>query len=88
MSQLVFDEAQSCVRASGRKIVHARYDDQVFGSWGIEIKATPFRRCLIWDGEDGWFIVQTRRSFQRWQDEWVGRDGATLEVALNHLLER
>ena len=35
------------------------YNRKAFGSWYVEIASTPPLR-LVWDGKDGWLILQER----------------------------
>ena len=69
----------------------AHYDGRAFGSWQISVVAGRRPVRLIWDGRDGWLVVQTAatvhspgRDAYDWQDEWVGKAATdqTPEAAL------
>jgi hypothetical protein len=77
MNQNDFLRLQHLLRDAGFAIVEATYSREAFGSWHIDVKSTP-RRRVIWDGKDGWLIVQeeTEERFGYdfvWNDVWVGR---------------
>ena len=81
-----------CERLAGEgvQVDKAQYDGLTFGSWYIEISADgrPARR-LIWDGREGWLLLQSRDAKSRWKDEWMGRDPEqqTVEQAITRLRE-
>jgi hypothetical protein len=94
MNQDDFRRLQQLVRDAGFLIVEAVYSRESFGSWYVKVSSTP-RRRVIWDGKDGWLIVQeeTEERFGYdfvWRDFWIGRApiDQTCEAALEALRRR
>jgi hypothetical protein len=82
---------QQLLRDTGFAIVKAAYWRESFGSWYVIVSSTP-RRRVIWDGRDGWLILQeeTEERFRYefvWHDAWIGRTSVdqTCEAALEAL---
>ena len=55
-----------------------RYTGEAFGSWVITLAHQP-RLRIVWDGKDGWAVIQAelirdRRTYgDPWQDLWIGK---------------
>ena len=76
-------------RHAGFSLEESRYDEECFGSWFIEVarEGLPKQR-VVWDGKDGWLIVEAYASSGSWMDKWIGRKKSEQkpEVALSQLL--
>jgi hypothetical protein len=72
----VFAEACQRLASGGFGVDKAQYDDQVFGSWFIELSDA---RRIVWDGKEALLRVQARRGTE-WQDLWIERDRAEQTV--------
>lgn len=78
----VEDFALACARFNreGFEVRRAECDDRIFGSWTIDFSlGKRGTRRLIWDGTDGWLILQVRRD-DTWKDVWIARDRADQTV--------
>jgi len=88
MTEEDFLRSQEVLRDAGYEIKTAGYDEQLFGSWAIEVtRAGLPRQQVVWDGKDGWLIVQAFASNGSWMDKWIGRKKSeqTAEAALAQL---
>ena len=93
MDKQAFKRAQELLVAAGLKIDEAGYDPSTFGSWLVAVHAMP-RHRLVWDGKDGWFIVQRETSrmlngLRVWKDLWIASEEKDLvvELAVNQLCQ-
>jgi hypothetical protein len=88
MTENDFQRSQEALRNAGYEISAARYDGEIFGSWAIEVTREGLpRQQVVWDGKDGWLIVQAFASSGSWMEKWVGRKESerTVENALARL---
>ncbi len=71
------DEVLELLRKEGLAVRDSTFHAEAFGSWWIELATEPSLR-LVWDGKEGWAIVQTFSEVpsrkNRWDDRWIGRD--------------
>lgn len=77
MNETDFTHVQILLRERGFAVSAARYDPQAFGSWHVDVVATPPLR-IVWDGRDCWQIVQDETSevfngLSVWRDIWIGK---------------
>ncbi len=77
MNATDFADTEALLRHSGYTITAARYHSQAFGSWYIQVAATPPLR-VVWDGKDRWLILEeeTTEVFNGstvWRDLWIGK---------------
>ena len=88
MTEADFQRSQVVLRDAGYQISAAWYDEEMFGSWGIEVTREGLpKQQVVWDGKDGWLVVQAFASSGSWMDKWVGRKKSeqTVEAALDQL---
>ena len=88
MTEDDFRRSQQVFRNAGFNIDDSSYDEQLFGSWSIELTRDGLpKQQVVWDGKDGWLIVQAFASSGSWMDKWVGRKKSehTPEAALVQL---
>jgi hypothetical protein len=72
MNQSDFQRLQQLLSVNGFPILEANYSRDSFGSWHVTLSTTP-RRRVIWDGKDGWLILQEKTE-ERFGDDFVWRD--------------
>lgn len=75
-------------RRAGFAVQESRFDEKCFGSWFIEVTREGLpRQRVVWDGKDGWLIVEAFASGGSWMDKWTGRkrNEQTPEAALCQL---
>jgi hypothetical protein len=91
MNQDDFHRLQQLLRDTGFAVVDAACSGASFGSWHVTVSTTP-RRRVVWDGRDGWLILQdeTERPVRNnliWHDVWIAKGLAeqTCEAALDAL---
>jgi hypothetical protein len=85
MNRGAFDSAQELLAAAGLAIDETRYDAPAFGSWVVSISTAP-RLRIVWDGKDGWLLVQRETSrtfsgFSEWDDLWLERRPGVQSIA-------
>jgi hypothetical protein len=74
MTEDDFLRSQHLFRDDGFAVGESWYDGRAFGSWCIELTKDGFpKQGVVWDGKDGWLIVQALASSGSWLDKWVGR---------------
>ena len=94
MNRSDFETMQRLLRDHGFVIGETQYSRESFGSWWVGVTTVP-RQRVLWDGKDGWLIVQeeTNERFQdsfMWRDVWVAKEstGQSCEAALEQLRRR
>jgi hypothetical protein len=70
-----FEQAREALREAGLRERSAEYSQQTFGSWWIEAEGTRSFR-VVWDGHEGWLVLQAGSPEGRWTDLWLAREGA------------
>lgn len=91
MSENIYLDARKKLTDSGLKVLIAKYHSATFGSFYIELKASPDCR-LVWDGKDAWFVVQEKTNelfngIPVWNDIWVGEKNTESDFAISKVLE-
>ena len=81
MTKEDFERTSELLRHRGFTVGESSYDPKAFGSWYVCVVRQP-RLRIVWDGKDGWAIVQqeTSERFQGmtvWEDLWVGQERQT-----------
>ena len=78
-----YEAVRSKLLELGYREQAARYDQSVFGSWFVEIEQNPPLR-VIWEGKDGWLILQREAAVGRWEDVWLAKSETerTLEALI------
>jgi hypothetical protein len=73
--------------SDGIQISEASYQGKSFGSWFIDVPHHGSLRRAVWDGKDGWLVIQSQSSGGNWTDEWIGREAAlqTVDQAVSRL---
>ena len=69
-----FEHFRSALAEAGYRQSEAESHHAGFGSWWVIIDAVP-RARVVWDGTDGWLIVQREESGD-WSDAWIGKNPA------------
>lgn len=81
-----FEQFRERLRDAGLNERAAHYDDASFGSWYIEIEAKRSLR-VVWDGKDGWLILQGKNVEGGWEDLWIAKTEAeqTPSAIVHHI---
>ena len=67
-----YEEVRRELSTAGFREAATRYDEASFGSWFVVIDQQP-RLRIVWDGKDGWLILQRADGAGGWDVVWVAR---------------
>ncbi len=94
MNVTEFQRAGTLLRERGVLIREQDYKEHAFSSWQVVVSFNPARR-LVWDGKEGWYIVEEETSKVLngqpvWRDLWIDRHPKvqSLESAVDALVSR
>ena len=90
MNEQDFHRTTELLGLDGWTVFQAGYVESGFGSWTVETTTTGLHARVVWDGRDGWLIVQERHAtaeHPEWLDLWIGKtpDVQTPELAVTQL---
>ena len=88
MTEEDFRCSEELFRRAGFRVNDCRYEEEQFGSWWIELSREGLpRQRVVWDGREGWLLIEVFASSGTWMDKWIGREKSeqTASAALAQL---
>jgi hypothetical protein len=80
----LYERTRALLAERGFVEEETRYDEEAFGSWLISVDDKP-RLRILWDGRDGWLIIQGEllrvRPDDPWTDLWIGKQPEDVTAA-------